>query len=496
MRSAGDHAVGHARGRRHGSAGRNAPSRLVAPLQPGGRDSSLFARGYQASQAAAAQPEDDPGRHGTSRGPGSGGKGPVRGYPPAPGQAAPPYPAGEFYARNRTSLQSAADLQGRCEDSGLVPAGSASWPGGAAAPGYPSANDPANGSGPAGGRQARQGTSGWAAGHWPISPDSSVQRQAAGFQATVAGPDRGAPGRPRAAGRKGGRRASPARRLPGWIRGQGTHGNGTHGAGTHGNGTHGAGRRSSGRTRGRGSPRWLLAACVTVVLTACAIGFLAISGSSGQHSAVAAKGTAVGSASPRTATPTPSLSPWGHIATRLADPAPLTLPELFPPEFTAAGTTYRLAIARQGSRCWAAVIGTALQRAVRRAGCTQVMRASYLSAASKLMGTIGVLNLQSFTRAEQAGKTAGRARFIAQLPSVKGPARKLGTGTGIEEADAKGHYLILVWGESTSLRPPQTATQRSALEAFLRELVNNTANLNLTSRMVDGTPSTTSSAAP
>ena len=491
MRSAGDHAVGHARGRRHGSAGRNAPSRLVAPLQPGGRDSSLFARGYQASQAAAAQPEDDPGRHGTSRGPGSGGKGPVRGYPPAPGQAAPPYPAGEFYARNRTSLQSAADLQGRCEDSGLVPADSASWPGGAAAPGYPSANDPANGSGPAGGRQARQGTSGWAAGHWPISPDSSVQRQAAGFQATVAGPDRGAPGRPRAAGRKGGRRASPARRLPGWVGGQGTHG-----AGTHGNGTHGAGRRSSGRTRGRGSPRWLLAACVAVVLTACAIGFLAISGSSGQHSAVAAKGTTVGSASPRTATPTPSLSPWGHIATRLADPAPLTLPELFPPEFTAAGTTYRLAIARQGSRCWAAVIGTALQRAVRRAGCTQVMRASYLSAASKLMGTIGVLNLQSFTRAEQAGKTAGRARFIAQLPSVKGPARKLGTGTGIEEADAKGHYLILVWGESTSLRPPQTATQRSALEAFLRELVNNTANLNLTSRMVDGTPSTTSSAAP
>jgi hypothetical protein len=104
------------------------------------------------------------------------------------------------------------------------------------------------------------------------------------------------------------------------------------------------------------------------------------------------------------------------------------------------------------------------------------------------MGTIGVLNLQTFTGAEQAGKTASGAQFIAQLPAAKGPAKKLGDGTGIEEAVAKGHYLILVWGEFTSLRAPRTGAQRAALEAFLSDLVSNTANLTLSTRMVDGDP--------
>jgi hypothetical protein len=229
---------------------------------------------------------------------------------------------------------------------------------------------------------------------------------------------------------------------------------------------------------------------VAVVVAIGAVAYFALRGTSGRHTAASAAET--GPASPRAATPTPlpspSLGPWGHIATRTADPLPLTAPELFPVSFTTAGAAYQLIVSRAGSSCPAAVIGSGLQKAVRQAGCSQVLRASYLSAGRKLMGTIGVLNLQTFTGAEQAGKTASGAQFIAQLPAAKGPAKKLGDGTGIEEAVAKGHYLILVWGEFTSLRAPRTGAQRAALEAFLSDLVSNTANLTLSTRMVDGDP--------
>ena len=169
------------------------------------------------------------------------------------------------------------------------------------------------------------------------------------------------------------------------------------------------------------------------------------------------------------------------------DPLPLTLGQVFPAAFT-AGAAYTRTIRRIGKNCATAVGGAKLQHAVRRPGCSQVLRASYLSASQKLMGTIGVLNLKTVKAAERAGKAAGPSEFIAQLDAPKGPTRNLTKGTGIEEALVKGHYLILVWAESTTLRKPKTAKQRAELEAFLSTLIQHTANVSLTNRMVTGHP--------
>jgi hypothetical protein len=187
--------------------------------------------------------------------------------------------------------------------------------------------------------------------------------------------------------------------------------------------------------------------------------------------------------------PSPSASgQWGHIASRSVDQAPLTLAQLFPTRFTIDGSGYGRTIRRKSVHCRGALIGTGLQNAVHRAGCTQVLRASYLSAKTKLMGTIGVLNLRTFASAERAGTAAGPHQFIAQLAASRGPTSRLARGTGIEEADVKGHYLILVWGEFTSLRPPRGRAQRHTLEKFLTDLINKTANVSLTARMVNGHP--------
>jgi hypothetical protein len=179
---------------------------------------------------------------------------------------------------------------------------------------------------------------------------------------------------------------------------------------------------------------------------------------------------------------------WGHIQTRKTDPQPLTLAELFPARFTSAGSGYARTAARSGKHCSSAVIGSRLQSAVSAAGCTQVMRASYLSGNRKQMGTIGVLNLRSARLTRHAGHATGPAEFIEQLRGAKGPTRKLDKGTGLEEAEVKGHYLILIWAEFASLHAPKTKAQKKELVQFCTRLLGNTANVSLSRRLVTGRP--------
>jgi hypothetical protein len=192
-----------------------------------------------------------------------------------------------------------------------------------------------------------------------------------------------------------------------------------------------------------------------------------------------------------TATPTPSstptLGPYGHIATRSQDPEPLTIAQLYPPRI-AGGTVVRTAD-QIGTNCGAAVAGSGLQQALSAAGCDKVVRATYLAASKGLMGTIGVLNLSTGSSAKRTTRATGANNFIAQLPGRKGPTSKIGQGHGLEMAAAKGHYLILIWAEFTNLNEqPKTAAQRKELGDFMLELLEKTANVSLTNRMITGKP--------
>jgi len=186
--------------------------------------------------------------------------------------------------------------------------------------------------------------------------------------------------------------------------------------------------------------------------------------------------------------PTPSLGPWGHITSRALDPTPLTLAELFPAQFSNAGITYVRTVDKAKTHCAPALVGSGLISAVNAGGCTQAMRASYLSSNRKLMGTIGVLNLVTTAAVEKAGKAAGPTEFIAQLPAAHGLTRFLTKGTGFEAAEVKGHYLVLVWAEFATTHAPATAAQRTELDDFISLLMQQTANISLASRMVTGTP--------
>jgi hypothetical protein len=208
---------------------------------------------------------------------------------------------------------------------------------------------------------------------------------------------------------------------------------------------------------------------------------------------VTTAGSAAASPSGRAAaqaSPSPTLGPWKHITSQAVDAVPLTVGELFPAQFSVAGNAGALTVARSGTKCTSEVIGAALRTAVRKGGCTQVMRASYLSSNRKIMATIGVLNLVNVTASEKAGRDAGTTGFIRQLPGPHGPTRNLIKGTGVEEAAVKGHYLILMWTEFANLHTPSGKKQRRELEVFANDMFAGTANVSLTSRMVTGKPAT------
>jgi len=183
-----------------------------------------------------------------------------------------------------------------------------------------------------------------------------------------------------------------------------------------------------------------------------------------------------------------ALGKWQHIGARTQDPQPLTLDGLFPPQFELNGSSYLRTAAGVSKDCTQAVFGSNLQAALQAGHCTQVLRASYISGNGTMMGTVGVANLTSSSAAQKAGQATGPQEIIAPLAAQKGPTSKLGNGTGVVQAEIKGHYLILMWAEFTSLKSPSTSAQRQQLEQFAANLVTGSANINLSTRMLTGKP--------
>jgi hypothetical protein len=199
-----------------------------------------------------------------------------------------------------------------------------------------------------------------------------------------------------------------------------------------------------------------------------------------------------GSSSAATAACVKQFGQYCHIELRTDDPAPLTLAELFPPAFV--NETDHGSFTRAGTKldttCSNAVIGQDLVSALKDGNCTQVLRASYFSGDGKMMGTIGVANLSTTNEAHHAGKLVGTSDFVDPLTTKTGVTSKLGKGTGIVEAEYKGHYLIMIWAEFTSTNAPASNAQDQQLQQFGADLIAGTANISLSQRMLNGHPAT------
>lgn len=208
------------------------------------------------------------------------------------------------------------------------------------------------------------------------------------------------------------------------------------------------------------------------------------------HKTAAASSAMPAKTQPSPPAPTPSLhrGKWQYITSRADDPLALTLTELFPAQVSAGPRSYLRTAQRAGHSCRGAVFGSRLPAAVHK-GCSQALRASYLSVNGERMGTIGVLNLVTVSAAAKAGKVVTAPRqFIRPLRGLHGATRNLGMGTGVVWGVIKGHYLILMWAQYASLHRPATSRDRKALLQVDNDLYQATINRSLTQRMVTGKP--------
>jgi len=198
--------------------------------------------------------------------------------------------------------------------------------------------------------------------------------------------------------------------------------------------------------------------------------------------------SAPASASAATAQCVQQFGPFCHIENRQLDPAPLTIDEVYPAAFFSetAKTQFVRSGTAEDKDCSKAVIGANITKQLKTGQCNQVLRATYVSGDGKVMGTIGVINLSTTNQAHYAGKIVGKADFIMPLAGTKGPTAKLGNGTGVVEAQYKGHYLILTWAEFVNQQTPSTPALTNQLEGFENALVAGTANIVLSQRMVNG----------
>ena len=581
------------------------------------RDGSVFVPGY-ASRRTPGPDAGDPGRDAAPRWQGSAaGKGPVRGYPPLPGQPPPMYPPGQFAAWNRRGPgrgpgQPGPGASGAADsDRHQLAAADPGHPGetgyygrdagGHTDPGYSTlaVSDPAADVTSTQTWQAvgdGQATGTWTAPERPADPPPGGPGQLPGGPGQPpGGPGQlpGGPGQPRAdasgrrlapwspqaaalrpggtgqLSRESGRHSSqppgPARdsgphdtssQPPGPARGSGPHvrsagpvdraalrqdrpagplggpggrpdaepgragRRGTRsgragtapaaaaaaaGAGT-AIGTAPAGRRTgrpsaprSGRSgparRGKhpASAKLAIAGALAIVLIAGIALYVGARAASQRPSAAGQQKTTP-SATAAPASPSPSPGTYGYIGSRRGDPTPLTVTELYPATFAASGVEYTLTRSRLSKDCVDAVNGANIQSAVSSGSCSQVVRATYLASKTGMMGTIGVLNLATAKEAAKAAKAAGAQNFIVQLAGRKAPTSKIGHGPGLEEALAKGHYLILIWAELTTLKTPHKGAQRTGLAHFMTDLFDSTANVTLTDRMISGSPAPSPSA--
>lgn len=228
---------------------------------------------------------------------------------------------------------------------------------------------------------------------------------------------------------------------------------------------------SSRRRRGGSRLPLVVGASAVIGLLLIGGGFgvsLLLSDDSEPESAAVATSEPAPAATP-TETPSPPLN--AKIQTRATDPEPLTLNEVFGRKsFAAKGVKYVMYTRAASRSCPATVNGAQLVKVLKKAGCTQALRATFARSDGKLVGTVGVLNLRSEKAAkavERAG--AGKDAYLRPLAG-KGVTKKIGSGAALGTISVRGHYLVMTWVERPNGKEIPRS-QHSAISTFGQQVV-------------------------
>ncbi|GAA0386934.1 hypothetical protein Acor_25450 [Acrocarpospora corrugata] len=199
------------------------------------------------------------------------------------------------------------------------------------------------------------------------------------------------------------------------------------------------------------------------------------------------------------ATPKPSPSlpqvpggQYGYAAARKTDPKPLTPKELFgSAKITNENRSYRRTTFDSSKVCKDAISGPKLEKALKAAGCNQLIRASFRDAKGLVIGTVGVANLKTSAGAKKvatAGAGDERKDFLKPLPGKDEISKFLGQGEAYAGGWYHGHYAVLLWFQFKDGHKPKKSELKRLTQAAV-DITDQTVFAALDTRSISGVPS-------
>ncbi|GAA4624967.1 hypothetical protein GCM10023196_027280 [Actinoallomurus vinaceus] len=189
-------------------------------------------------------------------------------------------------------------------------------------------------------------------------------------------------------------------------------------------------------------------------------------------------GSAAGQYKPSYYNATKSWSLWDKLNTASTDSQPMTVTEVFSDAEAKAQTNNieHITMQLQGSGrldtdCGSAVWGAGLKTALQGYGCTQAIRAAYVSSDQRWVGQVVIFNLRDVNAANSLigdmDPDAGSKGFFLPV-SGPSPVDRFGKGNTGASGGAYGHFVVIGWAggadgtaSSADTIPPASLVERA-----------------------------------
>jgi hypothetical protein len=179
-------------------------------------------------------------------------------------------------------------------------------------------------------------------------------------------------------------------------------------------------------------------------------------------------GSASGQYKPGYYNATKSWSLWNNLNTASQDSRAMSLEEVFGDAEAKAQTnsTEHITMQLQGNGrldtdCASTVWGSGLKTALQSYGCTQAIRAAYVSSDQRWIGQLVIFNLRDVNAAntliQDMDPEAGNKGFFLPV-SGPSPVDRFGKGSTSASGGAYGHYVVIGWAGSANGSDSSTGT--------------------------------------
>ncbi|WP_327043714.1 hypothetical protein OG320_18165 [Microbispora sp. NBC_01189] len=197
-------------------------------------------------------------------------------------------------------------------------------------------------------------------------------------------------------------------------------------------------------------------------------------------------------ARPTALVPDRPMTKYGYAASRTTDKSPLSLREIFGrPKPVNNKRVYVRTATRREKKCADGVTGEKITKALKAAGCTQLLRASFADAKGTIIGTVGVANVRTSAMAKKvasAGAGDERKDFLKPLPGKDEATKHLGSGEASAGGWTYGHYAVLLWFQFKDGHKP-TKSELKKLYQAATDIADASVYPALDTRALNGGPS-------